>query len=1118
MSSMNRRRFFQVSAASFLAENLLVEGSAFPLLAQALPRRMRRELANNPYGAALGRLEQMVTLPLPDWRTHADDLPHPEDPTVDDSTWQVVQVRHRVNERPAWFRRVVEIPKTMGGYDITGKRVMLALRVGFRGHGRVKVFFNGSMVEMTADNTQQPILLSESARPGEKFVVAAYAPAGEGPAAIYYASLEVDYPPEQPNPLTMLQQIMAVQEASKGFPDGHSHREAQLGAAVKAIDFGALDSGNQKAFERSLANAQAKMQPLAKWMRQFTIRAVGNAHIDLAWLWPWTETVEVVRDTFGTAIELMNEYPKFTYAQSTAQDFLWLENKYPDLFKEIQKRVKDGRWEMVGGMWCEPDLNMPSGESLVRQLLTGKRYFQQKFGVDVRIGWNPDSFGYSRQLPQIYKRSGVDYFVTQKMSWNDTVPMPYKLFHWEAPDGSRVLTYFPHGYGNGINPVQDAEYVGEDTSLCSDFHTQMLLYGVGDHGGGPTRQMLDAAVRWQKSPNAAFPNFVFSTSQEFFDEVDKNLDKLNLPVWNDELYLQFHRGTYTSQADSKKRMRQMERLLLNAEKFSSLAMLNGRDYPQDQFEDCWQRVLFNQFHDLMAGSGIHIVYVDEGESMEFVKLTGDPILSGSISTLAARVDTRGSGMPVVVFNPLSWERTDITEAEVQFPGRVEKIEVLDPDGHAVPSAVISRDESTGSVKVRFLARAVPSTGYRVFHVVSVARPANVASTLKANGLHLENEFMSVEIDPNTGCVTSLINKKDGKNILRVGGHGNLLETFVNKPKQFDAWNIDPEYEKYKTELLNADEVKLVENTPVRAVIRVKKRFQKSSFVQDICMYPEVARVDVNMHADWHEKQIMLKVAFPLDIKPLDATYEIPYGTVVRPAIPHVPGKPPVPFTEATEIASKQPKYDPLLAQEAEFEVCAQQWGDLSENGRGFSLLNREKFGYDTYEPGTIRLTLLRSPTSPDPHADQGFHEMTYAMYPHAGDWRQAETELRAYELNYRLIPVATMAHAGPLPAAHSFVQIEPKNVILTAIKKAEDDNSVIFRFFEFEGQPAQVRLRLPEAAIGASQTNLMEKEEKTLPLLSDGKEVSLSIGRYEIASVKVSFRKDAGGAPPPYEV
>ncbi|MGH9448452.1 MAG: alpha-mannosidase, partial [Terriglobia bacterium] len=374
-----------------------------------------------------------------------------------------------------WFRKWIVIPQSMGGYKIQGLPVRLNLRVFSRTTGKIRVFSNGGMVEMTASNTQGPILLMDQAKPGRKFLIAAYSP---GPAGLV-AWLEVDYPAGKSNPATMAQEILCVQAASKGFPNGDAQRESQLGAAVAAIDFGALDRGDQAGFNRSLATADDKMQPLAQWIKQFTIRAVGNSHIDLAWLWPWEEALEVVRDTFGTVLELQDEYPNLYYAQSSAQDFLWLERYYAPEFLKIKDRVKKGTWELVGGMWCEPDLNMPCGESLVRQLLTGKRYFQQKFGVDVKIGWNPDSFGYSRQLAQIYKRSGVDYFVTQKISWNDTTRFPYKLFQWESPDGSRVLTYFPHGYGNRIDPVQDSEYIAEDTPLCSGFKEQMLLYGMG---------------------------------------------------------------------------------------------------------------------------------------------------------------------------------------------------------------------------------------------------------------------------------------------------------------------------------------------------------------------------------------------------------------------------------------------------------------------------------------------------------------------------------------------------------------------------------------------------------------------------------------------------------------
>jgi alpha-mannosidase len=523
---------------------------------------------------------------------------------------------------------------------------------------------------------------------------------------------------------------------------------------------------------------------------------------------------------------------------------------------------------------------------------------------------------------------------------------------------------------------------------------------------------------------------------------------------------------------------------------------------------------------MMAGSGIHINYADEAENLEFVRLAMEPVLCNSLQRQAARADTRGPGIPVAVFNSLSWDRTGVTEVEVQFQGPVAEIEVVDPAGEPMPSAVVRRDDTVHSVKVRFLARGVPAIGYKVFHVISTPHPRTPATTLKAHGLTLENEFLRLEIDPHTGCVTQLINKKAGKNILRAEGKGNLLEAFVDKPRRFDAWNINLDYEKQKTELLRADEVKLIENTPVRAVLRVKKSYQNSTFVQDICLYPEISRADVHMHADWHEHNVMLKVAFPLAIAPLEATYEIPYGTIERPAIPHVAGKPPVPFTEAKEVQQRHPKYDPLLAQEAEFEVCAQQWGDLTEDGHGFSLLSRDKYGYDTVEPGTIRLTLLRSPESPQPSknphhlfADQGPHDFTYAMYPHAGDWKQAHTALRAYELNYRLLPLAVGVHDGSLPAAHSFARIEPNNVILTAIKKAEDDNSLIFRFYEFEGRPAQVRLTLPEAGSRAVQTNLMEKEEQPLALESSGSEIATSIGACEIKSIKVEFQNAAGGTP-----
>ena len=1044
--------------------------------------------APTPYDPILTRLQAMSVQSLPDWKAHYDDIAHGEDPGLDDSNWAPVHLMEAWGSGPAWFRRWVEVPHALGGYDIRGARVRLDLRSGAvdASQARVFLFLNGTLAGTGDWDTQQPILLTNNAEPGMKVLVAINIPAASGNTWVATANLVVNYPESRPDPGLIADEIRSAYAFIVGVPEGHAERQQQLEIAVKTIDFAALDRGDQPAFENSLRATQDKLQPLGDWAKQFTIRAVGESHIDISWLWPWTETVEIVRNTFSSALQLMRQYPGFTYTQSSAQAFVWLEEKYPDLFKEIQQRVKEGRWEMVGGMWVEPDLNLPSGESLVRQVVIGKRYFQEKFGVDVKIGWNVDSFGYSWQLPQIYKRSGIDYFVTRKLGANDTTKFPYKLFWWESPDGSRVLTYFPHSAASHwdhihLDPGRISTGVAED-------HTQarlseiILFYGVGDHGGGPTRTLLDNILRWQNGPNI-FPKLTFSTAQSFFDDAIRNQEQLNIPVWKNELYFQMHRGVYTSQAETKKRMRQSEELLLNAEKFSSLALLEGEPYPQAQFEENWKKVLFNQFHDILPGSGIAINYVDAVRDFHQVSLWGHKVLSNSLGTLVARINTQGAGVPVVLFNPLSWTRTGITEVEAQFPAKVGDVVVRDASGAVLPSAVVSRDEVTHTLKIRLLAKSVPALGYTVIHVVPVPTTASTPTTLKASPGSMENEFLRIKVDSQTGCITSLFDKKDNREALAPAACANLLQTFVDLR---DAWNIGKDFEKQMWNLTEAEEVKLIENTPLRAVIRVKKKFQSSSFIQDICMYPGVPRVDVNMRADWHEKRILLKVAFPVSVQSNFATYEIPYGNIQRPTTRNTP------------------------EEKAMFEVPALHWGDLSDSQHGLSILNDCKYGYDA-KGNVIRLTLLRSPDYPDPHADEGLHEFTYALYPHRGDWKAGETERRGYELNFPLIPVTAQPHAGILPASQSLVQIEPGNVILTAVKKAEDSDALVFRFFEFEGKTADVRLRFPQAATQAAQVNLMEKQDAQLTLREGGKETTLTVHPYEIVTVKAEFAKAPGG-------
>jgi len=1088
---------------------------SIPLWAKASPAQSSsiRDSETDPYAQILRRLSSLESEPLPDWQSHAD-LPHPEDVDSDGKDWAVLRVVNEVDAsnpgagNQEWvgarvFRRSIVIPKAINGYGIEGSRVFLDLQFTSRGillpgNLIVTIFSNGSILYRGTNDNLNPMLLTADAHAGQRFLLAARVVGGEDIQWSFARSaLTIESPKNRPDPGFLCAEILGARLVIGAYQEGRQERERQLDAAVHAIDFIPLEKGDQAGFDASLDRATQKLQVLKPWLSQFSIRAVGNSHIDLAWLWSWTETVEIVHNTFLSVLDLMREYPDFKFTMSSAQAYEWMEEKYPDLFEQIRQRVKEGRWEIVGGMWVEPDLNMPCGESLVRQLLVGKEYFLKNFGVDVNIGWNPDSFGYSWQLPQIYKKSGVNYFVTQKLLWaHDFTTFPYKLFWWQSPDGSRILTYFPHGYGNGI----DAASLGNDLSVWAPsiygqntgIHPEMMhLYGVGDHGGGPTRTMLDRADRLM-APDAVFPKFQFSTAQDFFADVDEKLPQMKVPVWNSELYFQSHRGVFTSQSETKKRIRRAEEQVLDAEKFASLAQLYGLPYPQRQLESAWKAVLFDQFHDVMPGTGIGVNYRETKKNLDTVGLITDEITRDSLAEIAAHADTMGPGIPLMVFNSLSWPRTEIIEANVQLPSPARAIEVQNAHGELVISQLLSIDPQTN--RAHFLVQVhVPALGYQTYFVRGVAQALPPKTSLNATPTSLENEFLRLTIDSKTGCMTSLIIKATGTNVLApsetdTGGPkasicGNLLQTFVDKPRlmgiwNLDAWNIDSDFEKHRWDLDYADEVKLVENGPLRSIIRVKNHFGSSTFIRDITLYPGVPRVDVKMQVEWHEKHILLKVAFPLRIHSDFATFEIPYGSIERPTTRNTP------------------------EEKAQFEVPALRWADLSNKQYGFSLLNDSKYGYDA-KGNVLRLSLLRSPTFPDPHTDEGFHEFVYSLYPHSGTWRDALTVQQGYDLNYKLIPLVTAAHQGSLDPEHSFVTVSSDRVVVTAVKKAEEDDAMIFRFYDWDGNSGNIRIQLPLGAISASEVNLMERSPKPLPI--ENGTVTIPTKPYEIKTLRVEF-------------
>ena len=1062
---------------------------------------------SNSYKQAVDRLDTLTHEAEPNWRFHAD-IPHPEDPAVSDADWGSFTVTKTPNgqaDNPEhWtgtrvFRRWIQIPDKINGYATQGSRVDLNLRFTSPDKLIITVFSNGSVLYRGDDDNILPVLLTENAQPGQKFLIAARIVADDTTEANFAQSeITIEPPKSRPSPALLRLQLLAARPIIAAYEEGKAEREKQLEAAAAAIDFAPLDKNDQAGFDASLRTAQSRLEILKPWLQQFTIRLVGNSHIDMAWLWPWTETVEVVRNTFQSVLDLMREYPDFKFTMSSARAYEWMQEKYPDLFSQIEQRVKEGRWEIIGGMWVEPDLNMPAGESLVRQILVGKRYFQKNFGVDVKIGWNPDSFGYNWQLPQIYAKSGMGYFVTQKLLWaHEFTTFPYKLFWWQAPDGSRLLTYFPHDYAGGI----DAEPLATDLSIwmpsiygskLTDSPEMMHLYGVGDHGGGPTRVMLDHADEL-RAPETVYPKLEFSFARDFFSDIEKKMPTMQVPTWNGELYFQYHRGVFTTQAETKRRIRRAEENVLNAEEFASLALLYGKPYP-DNMEQIWKNLLFDHFHDIMPGSGIAVNYLDAKRNLENVDRAANDITRSSLKEIAAHIDTHSEGTPIVLFNSLSWSRTGVTELEAQLAVPEKQIEVVDSSGRKAESQLLAMDADTHRARFLLLTKT-PSLGYQTYFVRGAASAPAVHSLLKASGDTLENEFIRVKVDPQTGCMTSLFDKRSGTEALApsetdTGGPknavcGNLLQTFVDKPKQWDAWNIDADFEKQHWDLDKADEVKLVECGPLRAVIRVKNHFQNSTFIRDITLYAGVPRVDVKMQAEWHEKHILLKVAFPVSAHSDQATFEIPFGSVERPTTRNTP------------------------AEQAQFEVPAQRWADLSDPRHGLSLLNDSKYGYDA-KGNVLRLSLLRSPTYPDPHADEGHHEFTYSVYPHGGGWKDALTIRQGYELNYKLIPLAVGNHQGTLPPEHSFLQAQSDNVIVTALKKAEDEDALILRFYEWAGKTGDAVFQVPPGAQTASETDLMERPIGNVAL--NNSELRVATKPYEIKTVKIKFAKQ----PPPW--
>jgi alpha-mannosidase len=808
-----------------------------------------------------------------------------------------------------------------------------------------------------------------------------------------------------------------------------------------------------------------ELNEFSKEIKKDTLHLIGQSHIDLAWKWRWQETIDVCRRTYQSALNFFDEEPDYKYIQSSAQAFLWMEESFPELFKALQEKVKEGRFFLTGGMWVEPDLNIPNGESLVRQFLYGKRYFREKFGVDCVVGYTPDTFGYAWMLPQILTKAGFKYFVTTKIRWNDTTEFPYHLFWWHSPDGSKILTSFPLRLNVGLDLKGNADDLVEYKK--QNLTDVPLLYGIGDHGGGPTRQHFAKIKKMQNL--AAYPTAYHNDLRSYMERVERKYT--DLPDWKDELYLEYHRGTITTQGLIKKRNRLSEIWLEEAEK---LAVFSGMDYPQADLEEAWKKALFNQFHDILPGSSIPEVYIDANEFYDRVEETTQKIINAGINTISTKIKTTGEGLPVVVFNPLSWNRTDLVD--LRIPEDMTIGEIVDSKNK---ECVFQQNDD----QVLFIAADVPQSGYKTFWLRQ-GKPGVKTNSLMVTETTLENQYFRIEINPGNGNIRSMYDKLNRREVFARGEEGNALQFFEDKPIRYGAWNIGYTGKEWQAE--KVEKVEIRESGQVRAILRYTRVFRNSRFIQDYIVYRDIPRLDVHTHADWHEHHILLKAAFPVAVQADEATYEIAYGTIQR---------------------TTHPKTE---AEKAKWEVSAHKFVDLSEPGYGVSLLNDCKYGHDIVG-NMMRITLLRSPLTPDPlerpkgymnpYADMGEHEFVYSLYPHSGDYKQAFSYRRAYELNYPLIVKLAEQHKGKLAAECSFIKLEPANLVLSAVKKAEDSNTKIIRLYEIHGQPAEAKLTFAQPVKSAWETNLMEERKGQLPIFENT--ITFSVKPFEIFTLEV---------------
>ncbi len=963
-----------------------------------------------------------------------------------------------------WFRADVTVPESFDGKPLW-MHVCTQIDEWDDAKNPQFLLFVDGKVTQGIDMNHRDVLLTRCAKAGETYRLELQAYTG-----ILHTefNLIVDLREIDPEIQGLYYDLaVPLQAFPRLEPDGKPRRDLErvLNDAVNLLDLRHPYDGN---FYQSVSEARAFIkQALYTDLAgddDVIATCIGHTHIDVAWWWTVAQTREKVCRSFATVLKLMEEYPDYKFMSSQPQLYYFLKERYPELYEQIKKRVAEGRWEPEGGMWVEADCNLTSGESLVRQFLYGKRFFKEEFGVDNRILWLPDVFGYSGALPQIMAKCGIDYFMTTKLAWNQFNKMPYDTFRWRGIDGTEILTHlittlgvgqdekdFFTTYNGMLHP--DAILGGWHRYQQKDINNDILIsYGYGDGGGGPTREMLETSSRMDKGIEGV-PKVRQAFARTYFDELKERVEgNKRLPTWEGELYFEYHRGTYTSMARNKRSNRKAELHMMDLELLGVLADPKVA-YPDAELDGLWHGILINQFHDILPGSSIHEVYEVTKKEYEEMEAQISVLTDERVRALIRE------GEGVTVLNTTGFERDDVVEL-----GDCDAEALLDENGSVYPV------QQTRKGAVAFV-KDLPSKGYKTFGKVSAGeekRPFCLSSDSHA----LETPFYQVVFDKN-GCIGQIYDKENDRNVLKPGEAGNLMRVYEDKPIYYDNWDVDIYYTEKFWDVTDLRGFSWVEMGPVRATLRLERQFSHSTITQEIHFYADLRRIDFETTVDWKEHQSLLKVHFPVDVHTDEATFEIQYGNVTR-------------------KTHRNTSWD-----KARFESCGQKWMDVSEGHYGVSLLNDCKYGHSVKD-SCIGLTLIKSGTEPNPTTDQEMHFFTYSLYPHAETWKAAGTVPQAFFLNQP----ALVSKGGKPGESFSLASLNVPNVVLETVKKAEDGDGVILRMYECENARTPVTLTCNRPFASAESCNCLEEPDGE-PVKVDGNKVSFLVKPFEIKTIRI---------------